>query len=350
MTDMPVPEHRRATLDDVARRAGVSLATADRALNGRPGVRPATRAKVQSAVAHLAYRANPAATLLARNRNFRFVFILPANSNSFMANLEAHVRLAADSIGPQATFIDIRHVDVFDPTALAASLETLPAHYDGVALVAADHPRVRAAIDDLVARGTHVVTLVSDAPTSRRFHYVGIDNPAAGRTAGSLMGRFLGRSRAGKIGVIAGSLTLRDHAERQFGFNQVMSAEYGRFTVLPVLEGHDDPIRNQTLAAGLLNNHPDLVGIYNIGAGNEGIGTVLAASNRMRDVIWIAHELSAEMRRLLCCDVVDAVIDQNAGHEARSAARVLLARCTDAPINPDQERIRIEIFLRDNLP
>ena len=350
MNDTPVPEPRRATLDDVAREAGVSLATADRALNGRPGVRPATRAKIQAAVARLAYRANPAATLLARNRSFRFVFILPANSNSFMANLEAHVRQAADSTGPQTAFIDVRHVDVFDPAALAAALETLPTHYDGVALVAADHPRVRAAIDDLAARGTHVVTLVSDAPTSRRFHYVGIDNPAAGRTAGSLMGRFLGGTRFGKIGVIAGSLTLRDHAERQFGFNQVMSTEYARFTVLPALEGRDDPIRNQALVAGLLATHPDLVGIYNIGAGNEGIATALVVSARARDVIWIAHELSAETRRLLCCDVVDAVIDQIAGHEARSAARVLLARCTDAPINPDQERIRIDIFLRDNLP
>jgi LacI family transcriptional regulator len=44
------------------------------------------------------------------------------------------------------------------------------------------------------------------------------------------------------------------------------------------------------------------------------------------------------------------VIDQNAGHEARSAARLLLTCCTGAPIKPEQERIRIEIFLRDNLP
>jgi len=36
--------------------------------------------------------------------------------------------------------------------------------------------------------------------------------------------------------------------------------------------------------------------------------------------------------------------------EARSAARVLLAHCLGEPIIPDQERIRIEIFLRDNLP
>jgi LacI family transcriptional regulator len=340
---------RRATLEDVAREAGVSLATADRALNDRPGVRAATRARIAAAVARLGYSAHPAAAQLARNRSFRFVFLMPANANSFMASLEAHVRDAAVALGPQAAFIDIRHVDVFDPIALAVALETLPAHYDGVALVAVEHPRVRAAIGDLAARGVHVVTLVSDAPTTQRFHYVGIDNPAAGRTAGSLMGRFLGGASAGRIGVIAGSLALRDHAERHFGFNQVLSAEYPRFTVLPVLEGRDDPGRNAAHAAALLA-YPDLVGIYNVGAGNDGIAAALAAAGRERDVIWVAHELSAETRRLLVSDVVDAVIDQNAGHEARSAARVLLARCTGAPINPDQERIRIDIFLRDNLP
>ena len=38
------------------------------------------------------------------------------------------------------------------------------------------------------------------------------------------------------------------------------------------------------------------------------------------------------------------------GEAARSAARVLLAHCSGEPISPDQERIRIDIFLRDNLP
>ena len=93
--------------------------------------------------------------------------------------------------------------------------------------IALDHPRVRAAIDDLAARDVAVVTLVSDAPSSRRLHYVGIDNPAAGRTAATLMGRFLS-GRKGAVGVIAGSLALRDHAERQFGFHQILSSEYPR--------------------------------------------------------------------------------------------------------------------------
>eukprot|EP01037_Dinobryon_pediforme_P002124 gene2124-2161_t len=314
--------------------------------------RPACRLRppiVQAAVADLGYRAHPAAAQLARNRSFRFLFILPANTNAFMASLEAHTREVATALGPQAAFIDINHVDVFDPISLAVALETIPSHYDGVAVVAVEHPRVRVAIDALSARGTHVVTLVSDAPMSQRFHYIGIDNPAAGRTAGSLMGRFLGGASGGRIGVIAGSLSLRDHAERSFGFNQVINTEYGRFEVLPVLEGRDEPARNHAHAMTLLADQ-SLVGIYNVGAGNEGIATALERSGRARDVVWIAHELSAETRHLLCCDIADAVIDQNAGHEARSAARVLLARCTGMPINADQERIRIEIYLRDNLP
>ena len=138
------------------------------------------------------------------------------------------------------------------PLALAQTLESLAGRYDGVAVVALDHQSVRAAIDDLVAGGTYVVTLVSDVPGSRRHHYIGIDNVAAGRTAGSLMGRFA-RAGSGKIGVIAGSLSLRDHAERIFGFNQVMGLEYAHLDVLGPVEGSDHDGENESLMLRLID-------------------------------------------------------------------------------------------------
>ena len=134
---------------------------------------------------------------------------------------------------------------------------------------------MRAAIDDLAARDVAVVTLVSDAPSSRRMHYVGIDNPAAGRTAATLMGRFL-RGRTGTVGVIAGSLALRDHAERQFGFHQILTSEYPD---LAAAAGARRARRQRThprvLTAELLERHPDLLGIYSAGAGNRGIAAAL---------------------------------------------------------------------------
>jgi len=339
----------KATLLDVARTAGVSLATVDRVVNRREGVRGKTVARVEAALAKLGYRPDAAATRLARNLSFRFAFILPTGANTFMTNLAEQVQRTAEWLESQRAFIDVLHVDVFDPDALANTLGSLPPFYQGVATVALDHPMVRAAIDGLANRGIPVVTLVSDAPSSRRLHYVGIDNPAAGRTAATLMGRFL-RGRRGTVGVIAGSLVLRDHAERQFGFLQILSSEYPDLAPLPAVEGRDDNERTRAAATSLLARQPDLVGLYSVGAGNRGIAAALEESGRARDIVWIAHELTVHTRALLLRGVIDAVINQDPGHEARSAARILLAHCWDDPVVSDQEQINIDIFLRDNLP
>jgi len=65
-----------------------------------------------------------------------------------------------------------------------------------------------------------------------------------------------------------------------------------------------------------------------VGAGNEGIAAVLEAGPAERgDITWIAHELTADTRRFLLSGLVDAIINQDPGHEARSAARILLAHC-----------------------
>ena len=45
----------RPTVHDIAATAGVSLATVDRVLNGRPGVRAVTRRKVEAAIDSLSH-------------------------------------------------------------------------------------------------------------------------------------------------------------------------------------------------------------------------------------------------------------------------------------------------------
>jgi LacI family transcriptional regulator len=44
------------------------------------------------------------------------------------------------------------------------------------------------------------------------------------------------------------------------------------------------------------------------------------------------------------------VLNQDPGHEVRSAVRVLKAKADELPVLAAQERIRIDIFLKDNLP
>ncbi len=340
----------RPTVHDIAATAGVSLATVDRVLNGRPGVRAVTRRKVEAAIDSLGFVRDMAAANLAKGRVYPFVFILPASDNSFMHALHDEVKAAMARAIVERIDIRIVEVPAFDPPALVAALEPLldekPA---GVALVAADAPEVRSAVDHLVEAGIAVVTLVSDLTGSARAHYAGVDNIAAGRTAGSLLGRFLG-GRTGEVLVLAGSMLVRDHRERLDGFSTVIAEQFPGLRLLPVLEGRDDPERAEALVADMLRRHPEIIGVYSLGAGNRGLVRALKTHDTGDRLTVIAHELTASTRAALRDGVIDAVLNQDAGHEVRSAIRVLKAKADGQPVIAAQERIRIDIFLKDNLP
>ncbi|PZQ48351.1 MAG: LacI family transcriptional regulator [Rhodovulum sulfidophilum] len=340
----------RPTIRDVAKEAGVSLATVDRVLNHRRGVRAATVQRVEAAVSRLGFVRDMAAANLSKRRGYRFVFLIPQGQNSFMRGLEARVVAEGERLRAFRVAVEVIGVPPFDGEALARELDRIdPAGVSGVALVATDAPSVREALSRLAEAGVPVVTLVSDVPLFPRSRYVGIDNVAAGRTAASLLGRFLG-PRAGRIGIVAGSLLVRDHVERRMGFEQVTRAEYPGLETLPVIEGRDDAPTTRDALAALMRSQPGIVGLYNIGAGTRGVIELLSDMPEAERPVVIAHELSAHTRAALRAGLIQAIINQDAGHEARSALRLLRAFADGAPVVEDQERIRVEIYLRDNLP
>ncbi|WP_284759460.1 LacI family DNA-binding transcriptional regulator [Agrobacterium sp. fls2-241-TYG-188a] len=340
----------KPTVHDIASKAGVSLATVDRVINLRPGVHAVTRAKVEAAIVELGYVRDMAAANLAKGRSYALVFILPNNDNSFMAGLRAEVRAAASRSYIDRTSIRIIEVPPFDAAALSQALDVARLEKpSGVAFVAIDAEDVVEAADRLADSGIAAVTLVSDLTGSRRDHFAGIDNVAAGRTAASLMGRFL-PEKGGDVAVLAGSMLVKDHRERLAGFRSVIEDEFPDLNLLPVLEGRDDPETVQRLVSECLNANPDLLGLYSLGAGNRGLIKALKSSRQQTRPCVIAHELTENTSSALAEGVLDAVLNQDAGHEVRSAIRVLKARADGLAVIDAQERIRIDIFLRDNLP
>ncbi len=339
----------RPTVHDVAEEAGVSLATVDRVLNRRPGVRAKTVACVNEAIAKLGYVRDISAANLAKQRVYNLVFIIPEGPNSFMHGLENELRQAKLYSAFERTNLDILKVRAFDAEALANVLEGLDlSQVSGVALVATESERVLEALLRLRQANIPVVTLVSDVSAAHRDHYVGIDNVAAGRTAASLMGRFVG-GRPGKIALLAGSMLVRDHVERRVGFEQVISAEFPELDCLTVQEGRDDAVVTRAVLADFLERERGIVGLYSIGAGNRGVIEVLTSSPAYGSIVVVAHELTDHSNRALREGVFDAVINQDAGHEVRSAIRLLKAAIDETPVIARQETIRIEIYIRDNL-
>lgn len=340
----------KPTVHDIAAEAGVSLATVDRVLNDRPGVRAPTRERVRAAIEKLGFVRDMAAANLAKSRVYPFTFILPNNDNSFMRALRGEVEAAKLRGSVERTAISIVTVPAFDTDALLAALEASRGEKPaGIAVVALDAEPVRRAVDRLEEEGIPVVTLVSDLAESRRTHFAGVDNEAAGRTAASLMGRFL-FDRQGSLAVVAGSLQVRDHRQRLDGFLAGLAEAYPGLEVLPVLEGYDEPEKVHGLVSALLADVPDLLGIYSLGAGNRGLIRALRSRQARTRLPIIVHELTEHTRAALQDGLIDIVLNQDAGHEVRSAIRVLKAKADGQGVIAAQERIRIDIFLRDNLP
>ena len=339
----------RPTVHDVARVAGVSLATVDRVLNERQGVRPATVSKVQDAVREIGYARDLAAANLARQRDYTFAFVLPEATNSFLVGVHDAIRDAVPTAMADRVSIRILTPAALDPHAVARAVAELQDQgVDGIAIMSAETPQVRDSLIRAARAGIRTVAMISDLPSTARSHFIGIDGVAAGRVAGRLMGRFIGH-RSGNILTVAGSMMVRDHLERRLGFDQVIGPDFPGLQTLASLEGRDDADVVYQVVTNAFRKSRNIVGVYCFGGGASGLLRALADLDIGREIVVIAHELTPPTRAALAEGRMDAVISQDVSHVVRSAIRVLRAECDGSEIVASQERIRIEITLKENL-
>jgi len=88
-----------ASIEDVAKRAGVSIATVSRSLRGLPDVAAATRDKVLIAARELDYVASPFAARLASGRSSTFGIVVPFVDRWFFAQILGAVEAVLSKAG-----------------------------------------------------------------------------------------------------------------------------------------------------------------------------------------------------------------------------------------------------------
>lgn len=338
----------KPTVHDIAKEAGVSLATVDRVFNERPGVRKKTIDKVLAAGRKLGYVRDTSAANLAKQRVYRFAFLLPEGPSQFIDAIHEGLIHASSSHAESRTVAAIHRVPQRDPHAIVRMLRTLNTDLiDGVALMVPETPQVRDAVNRLKENRLAVITLVSDLPNSQRDYFVGFDNIRAGRTAAFLMGRFL--HQPGEILVATNSIHSRDSLERRIGFDALIQAEFPWLQTLPSVEAYDDAERMKAVIAEVIATRDRLLGIYSVGYGNTALIEALR-QHREKNLTVVAHELTPVTIDALQNKEITATVAHNVGHLVSSALRMLRALSDDLPVFEAQEQTRIEIITRENLP
>jgi len=338
----------KVTLDDVAEKANVSRATVDRVVNGRGNVKKSTAERVHRALFSVNYLTN-----LLPDQSDKIVnkldFIFPTLKTGYFEAFVREIEKSAPAFARLSTRVVAHMTDSLSAEALADKISEVGKDSDGIAFVALDHPIVREAVDRLADSGLGMVSIVSDLSRSRRLAYVGLDNRAAGRTAGTLMGRFLAGHTGGAIALFPGRLNYRGHEEREAGFRSVIQEKFGRFTIIimPTPQYNNENSNAQT--ARLLANTPDLIGIYNTGGATEGIADAIRSAKKQADVTFIAHELTSVTRGYLFDQAIDVIINQDIRHEIFNAVELLIRHKRSEPLHIHGPQPRVEIYLSENV-
>jgi LacI family transcriptional regulator len=145
---------QRATLEDVAKAAGVGPMTVSRTINGHPYVADETAKKVRAAIRRLNYRPNHAARMLTGQLSRSIGLIVPDLADSFFSVI-SH---AAQETAREGGYLVWLAASNYDPSIEAAQVEQMTHHpVDGILLVPVDSRRPY--LKALAAGTTPVVTI-----------------------------------------------------------------------------------------------------------------------------------------------------------------------------------------------
>lgn len=328
-----------ARIRDIAKHAGVSTATVDRVLNGRPNVRASTRQRVLQAKDAL----ESGTVTSDRHRPWRIKVILPKDAGP-PTELFARCIQHLGTLG-QAT-IECEFAAKMEPVALARKLRaSIGQGMDAIVFHALEDPRVSQAVTELSRADIPCVTVLSDMERAEVIGHIGCNNRAAGRTAGLMLGHMT--RTPGEILIVTSGDLYRAHEAREMGFRAVLRNQFPQLNIATSLIGRDDPAQIRTLVSEALERHSGVVGVYNVGAGNQGIANALTDVCLANEIVFVGHNVTLQTHNYLLDGTMDAVIHQNLQLTASYTIEYLIAYLSGHATQP--KIVPVEIITRENL-
>lgn len=239
---------RRATIYDVARKAGVCAATVSKVLRGVTTVRPENAERVHAAVSELGYRMDPVASGLRNEQRRMIGAVLPDLESPFFGALATGLERAAEAAGYQLIVASSRECELREE-ALVSRMNDW--RVSGAVLVPVRSERGRGPAR-LRALGMHAV-LVDRASADDTFDTVAADNyEASAAVADLLLGQ--GHAHVLLVGQTRISKAVQTRAE---GFAARVRERAPRLRVEQFLCDDELDAQRRALSAYLDTNRPE---------------------------------------------------------------------------------------------
>ncbi len=340
---------KRPTLRDLAKAAGVGVATVDRVLNGRPNVREATIQTVVEAAERIGY---PTHILVARRTEatrpkVRFGFVLHKGSQEFYRNFARELEVAVAKRQDIRGQCSVRFSASQAPDDFAKELVEVARISDVVATSAINHPSLSEVVKDLTQTGISVFALLNDFAQGLRQNYLGLNNVKAGRIAAWMIVTQV--RDPGKLAVFVGGNRWHGHLLRETGFQSYVREYALEFDMLDTVVNLETRQVTYEATLELLDRHSDLRGIYVAGGGMEG---AIAALREMRPpgkVALVVNELTEDSRKALVDRYVSMVIATPLPELCRDLVDLMTNAAIEGPsANAGQHFLTPQLFVPES--
>lgn len=340
---------KRPTIADLAARAGLSVSTVDRVLNGRSPVRREKAERILSAAQEIGFHA----TGLIRQRMgpqrvpVRLGFLLQQPHRDFFRRVGKTLAEETRSHGGVEGTPRVEFLDDLEPAHVAAELLKLGRTVDAVALISGGHPHLTKAIDTLQDEGIPVFGVITELVASRPVGFAGLDNLKVGRTAAWAMAHMI--PRPGKVGIIMGSHRYSCQMMNEMGFRSFFRENAPEFRILePGISFEDAGVAAEVFRAMIVRD-PDMVGLYVAGGGVTGVIDVLRELAPDRGPVVVCHELTTNTRAALLDGTVRMVISHPLLTLARSLVDSMVQAVIEREGEPASSIVPFEIYTSENV-
>lgn len=300
----------RPTIADLAQAAGVSVSTVNRILAGSTSVRQGTMQRVRDAADEIGFYGLSA--IEARQRNamphFRLGFLLQQSSREVYRLFARKIEEAVDRRRDEVIDPAIEFVDELEPDNIAARLKALGQDCDAVAVIAADHPLIGQAIQDLRSDGTPVITYITDQSSPDRAGHVGTDNWKLGRTAAWFIAQMT--HGPGRVALFIGNHRYQSQDISDASFRSYMRENAPQLAIDDTRPTNEEPEQARRMVSELLAGTEDLCGIFINGGGISGVLTALRAAPeaKRRAVRLVCKDIGPETRKGLAEGLITAAL------------------------------------------
>ena len=320
-------ENQQPTIKDIAKMAGVSIATVDRVLHNRGKVSKKNLDLISAAIETLSYKPNQIARALSsRKSNIKIGLVLPQVESDFWGEIIEGVQAAQAHLSPFGVELITEFSYSYDLDEQLKSInQVLKMNVNGLIMTPL-YDGSRDIVDRCIPKEVPYATVIDDMPGSRRLFHIGPDDFAIGNLAARLTELYC-RPR-GNVVILSPNNSLIETQQRISGFVSKVKQEQLALNILQIIPipGKTEKCMYQNIyitALECIKNGHNLDAFYVTNGLTQWCADAVVESGLVGKVKVIGHEYTSKLPQYLQSGAISAVIYQKPAMQFYKAINLL---------------------------